>query len=638
MPSEIPALPDVFKRWFAEKGWQPHAHQLAMVEAARAGKSSLLVAPTGGGKTLAGFLPSLLELAETPHKGLHTLYISPLKALAADIARNLSRPVEEMSLPIMIEMRTGDTSSSRRQRQLKKPPHILLTTPESLELILSYPNATQLVGTLKRVVIDEVHALAPGKRGHLTALCLSRLRRLAPGLQVIGLSATAAHPEHLAAWLDPHAGVIRASAAPLPQIKFMKTGRVPWSGYMANFAVKDIYRAVQNAKTSIIFVNTRAQAEFLFQKLWEANTENLPIALHHGSLEREHRLKVEALMSSGQLRATIATASLDLGIDWGAVDLVIQVGAPRGISRLLQRVGRSNHRLDEPSDALLVPCNRFEMMECVAVMDAIADKQVDGDSLRPGTLDVLAQFVMNAACAGGFDGEELFQEITEAAPYRHITRATFERIVRFVADGGYSLRAYDRFQRISLNEEGRWEASLEAARRHRMNTGTIVEYETLRVSMRKGKSRKAHDLGRIEEYFIQGLVPGDTFIFAGKLLRFKGVRETTVEVEPAAGEQPKIPSFKGGKLPLSPSLAGRVRRWKTQPNGNICPICSASGFSCSRSTPSCREGMICLWNPSRMTGWNTLSSIRSPDAMPIRLLAFCFRSVWKSRGFCRWGL
>ena len=334
---------------------------------------------------------------------------------------------------------------------------------------------------------------------------------------------------------------------------------------MANYAVSDIYRSIVDARTTIVFVNTRAQAEFLFQKLWESNEAQLPIALHHGSLEREHRLKVEAMMGAGGLRAIVATASLDLGLDWAAVDQVIQVGAPKGISRLLQRIGRSNHRLDTPSAALLVPCNRFEMIECIAVIDAIAEGLVDGEPLLPGTLDVLAQFIMNCACAGGFDENELLSDIQGTAPYRTLTADTFNRVIQFVASGGYSLRAYEQFHRIAKNDRGLWIASSVAAKRHRMNTGTIVEYETLRVSLRKAKRRRAHELGRIEEYFIQGLLPGDTFIFAGQLLRYKSIHDTTVEVEPAKGDRPKIPSFKGGRLPLSPSLASRVCRMLSDP-------------------------------------------------------------------------
>ena len=553
-------LSDRFNAWFVSKGWQPHPHQLAMVASAKAKRSSLLIAPTGGGKTLAGFLPTLVDLAETPSKGLHTLYISPLKALAADIHRNLQAPIQSIGLNINIEIRTGDTPNARRQRQLLKPPQILLTTPESLELLLSYSDTKIFFGGLKRVIIDEAHVLAPGKRGHMTALCLAYLRSICPGLTVSGLSATVAAPEALASWLGEDTQIINAGMGVKPDIELLKThNRLPWSGNMGSYAIGEIYEQLKRARTTIIFVNTRAQAELLFQQLWERNKDNLPIGLHHGSLERDHRLRVEAAMNAGKLRAIIATASLDLGLDWGMVDLVMQVGAPRSISRLLQRIGRSNHRLDVPSEALLVPCNRFEMLECIAVMQAIEEGIIDGEPLRQGTLDVLAQFVMNAACGEGFDANMLFNVITSAAPYRHIDRATFDAVVRFVENGGYALRVYEQFKRIERNEHSVWVASKVAIRRHRMNIGTIVEYETLPIALRRAKSKNFLPLGKIEEYFIQGLQPGDTFIFAGRLLSYKGIYDNRVEAEPAAGPRPKIPSFKGGRLPLSISVAERVR-------------------------------------------------------------------------------
>lgn len=536
-----------------------HAHQLAMLEAAKEGISCLLIAPTGAGKTLAGFLPSLVELSANPSRLLHTLYISPLKALAADIQRNLATPITDMKLPITVEVRTGDTSSFRRARQFKKPPNILLTTPESLELLLSYADAQNLTKTIRRIVVDEIHALAPGKRGHLTALCISQLKRICPGLTVSGLSATAAEPEQLAAWLGPSTRIIRAADCTPPDVALLPmTETIPWSGYTGTYAIPKIYGAILNAKSTIVFVNTRAQAELLFRALWDVNHENAAIGLHHGSLEREQRRKVEWMMGSGELRAIVATASLDLGLDWGAVDQVIQVGSAKGISRLLQRIGRSNHRLNVPSKALLAPTNRFEVIESIAVMKAIREGVVDGDPLQPGTLDVLAQFVMNAASGHGFEADALFADVSSAAPYGHVTREQFDQVVRFVADGGYALKTYERFRRIAQNESGRWVAEQSALRRHRMNIGTIVEYETLQVVQRRAGSRRSINLGQVEEYFVQGLLPGDTFLFAGKIVQYKGVRENQIEVEPASGSRPKIPSFKGGHLPVSPPLAERV--------------------------------------------------------------------------------
>ncbi len=282
----------------------------------------------------------------------------------------------------------------------------------------------------------------------------------------------------------------------------------------------EVYERILKVKTAIVFVNTRAQAELCFQGLWRFNTENLPIGIHHGSLEIEQRRKVEAAMSRGELRAVVATSSLDLGIDWGSVDLVVQVGAPKGASRLIQRIGRANHRLDEPSRALLVPGNRFEYLECRAAANAVAEKSFDGDPVVAGGLDVLAQHILGMACSAPFTADALYQEVTGAAPYQTLARKDFDDTLRFVATGGYALGAYERWRRLNCDEARALYslANTEFVRRYRMNIGTIVEATTLKVRMGRGKV-----LGEVEEYFVQGLVPGDTFIFAGRLLRFVGL-------------------------------------------------------------------------------------------------------------------
>ncbi|MEQ8397943.1 ligase-associated DNA damage response DEXH box helicase [Thalassobaculum sp.] len=564
------ALPAAFRDWFTARGWAPHAHQLAMLAAARAGRSALLIAPTGGGKTLAGFLASLVDLSEQPRDGLHTLYISPLKALAVDIHRNLTAPIDEIGLSVTAETRTGDTPQSKRQRQRRTPPNLLLTTPESLALLISYPDAEVIFGNLRCVVIDELHALAGTKRGELLALALARITRLAPNARRVGLSATVAHPAALEAYLSrtgrtpaPDVDVVRGGEAVQAEVKILlPDGRLPWSGHMGLYAVDRIYAAIKAHRTTIVFVNTRAQSELIFQALWHANEDHLPIALHHGSLAAEQRRKVEAMMSRGALRAVVATSSLDLGIDWAAVDLVLQVGAPKGASRLLQRIGRANHRLDEPSRALLVPANRFEVLECKAAMDAVRVGDLDGDAPRPGGLDVLAQHVLGTACTGAFDPSELYAEVIKAAPYADLERETFDAVVEFVRSGGYALRAYERWQKLRPTDDGRLRVSNpRVVQAYRMNVGTIVEADTLKVRLSRGRV-----LGEIEEYFVQWLRPGDTFMFAGRLLTFQGIRERYVEATPGGQGQPAVPVYGGGRLPLTTQLASRVRGMLEDPN------------------------------------------------------------------------
>ncbi len=562
-------LPPQFAAWFARRGWQPHAHQMEMVAAARSGQSALLIAPTGGGKTLAGFLPSLIELAEAPKAGLHTLYISPLKALAVDIQRNLSQPIEEMGLSIRAETRTGDTPAAKRNRQRVNPPQILLTTPESLALLLSLDDAPRLFAELRTIVLDELHALAGSKRGDLLALGVARLSALSPGLRRVGLSATVAYPEALSAYLsptgrpDPSVAMISGEPGAQAEVDILVTAEhLPWAGHMAVHALAEVYQSIRKAGTTLVFVNTRAQAEIVFQALWRLNDDNLPIGLHHGSLAVEQRRKVEAAMAAGRLRAVVATSSLDLGIDWGSVDLVVQVGAPKGASRLLQRIGRANHRLNEPSRALLVPANRFEVLECRAAKDAVAEGTLDGDPPHDGALDVLAQHVLGSACSQPIDPDALYAEIRTAAPYANLIRKDFDDVVDFVATGGYALGGYERFHKLVPTADGRLAvASKDTLRRYRMNIGTIVEATVLRVRLKRGRN-----LGEIEEYFVQGLQPGDTFLFAGEVLRFEGLREMVVEVTRGGGGTPKIPAYAGGRLPLSTHLAERVRNLLADPS------------------------------------------------------------------------
>jgi ATP-dependent Lhr-like helicase len=591
-----PRLPDIFERWFAGRGWQPRAHQLELLSRVKAGRSALLIAPTGGGKTLAGFLPTLVELNErgirprnlksagrtvVRSQGLHTLYISPLKALAVDIARNLEIPVREMGLSVRLETRTGDTPVSKRQRQRRDPPDILLTTPEQLALLLASVDAPFMFGTLRSVVLDELHSLGTSKRGDLLSLGLARLFALAPGLTTIGLSATVAEPEELCRFLVPQplrgearADLVVAKAGAQPIVAMLDTREhLPWAGHSARHALGEIYANIKTHKTTLVFVNTRSQAEFLFQELWRVNDDNLAIALHHGSLDVAQRRRVEDAMAEGKLRAVVCTSSLDLGVDWGDVDLVINVGAPKGCSRLLQRIGRSNHRLDEPSEAVLVPANRFEVLECRVAIDAVAENAQDTPPLRTGALDVLAQHVLGRACGEPFLADELYAEVRAAAPYSLLSRPDFDAIVDFVATGGYALKAYERFAKIRQGKDGRWRITHpRVAQRYRMNVGTIVEADMIKVrlvrSSRSGKvvPRGGRLLGEVEEYFIETLKVGDTFVFAGEILRYEALVEDEVYVSRSDATDPKVPAYEGGKFPLSTYLAARVRALLAKPD------------------------------------------------------------------------
>lgn len=562
-------LPKPFVNWFKKRGWTLRDYQRDMLERAQTEKATLLIAPTGAGKTLSGFLPSLTSLHTAPRDGLHTLYISPLKALTQDIHRNLLEPVEEMGLDITVETRTGDTPSHKRQRQRKRPPNMLLTTPESLMLMLSYADADRLFGNVERVIVDEVHSLIANKRGDFTALALARLQQFSPQCQRIGLSATVAWPELLASWLggtDNPAGILQVPATTKPKIHILESKtRMPFGGFMARYAIEDIYQAVSRAQTTLVFVNTRAQSELLFQMLWEQNKAALPIALYHGSLSKEQRRKTEALMAQGVLRAIVCTSALELGIDWGDVDQVIQVGAPKGVSRLLQRIGRANHRLDEPSRAMLVPANRFEALECQAALNAVMADELDGDKPQSGALDILPQFILNCLCSQADTPEQLYKLVLNASPYQGVDWETFEKLWWFTVDGGYALRAYERYQRLTKRDDGRYEpANRRVIQRHRQNIGTIVEAGRLKVKrIRRGNQGKI--IGEVEEYFASQLVAGDTFIFAGEVLKFEAIRDMQLHARPVKGGEPKIPSYAGGQMPLSTYLADGVRSILAEP-------------------------------------------------------------------------
>ncbi|MBT5822521.1 MAG: ligase-associated DNA damage response DEXH box helicase, partial [Rhodobacteraceae bacterium] len=539
-----------------------HPHQSNMLRCAD-NPATLLIAPTGGGKTMAGFLPTLNELAEGPHEGLHTLYVSPLKALASDIKRNLRRPVEDINLPIRIEDRTGDTPASRKKRQRADPPHILLTTPESLALLASYEDAPRIFKGLKRIVIDEIHALADSKRGDQLMLALSAIQNMCDGLRRVGLSATVEDPAAIAKYLARHpdpCDIVMADPGPDPDISMLQIAEPPpWAGGGAAYAIPAVLDQIKRHKTTLIFHNTRAQAEIFFHNLWLANDDGLPIGIHHGSLDRVQRERVEAAMVRGKLAGIVCTGSLDLGIDWGDVDLVIQIGAPKNVKRLVQRIGRANHRYNAPSKALLVPANRFEAVECVAALQAVKEHELDGDPRGPGPLDVLCQHILIRACAGPLDPDTLYREIKSVGAYCEVTRASFDDCFEFCATGGYALRAYDKWKRLLQRPDGKWILrDPRAAQRIRMNIGTIQDTDTLKVRLKK--SRGGKPLGEVEENFAASLTQGDTFLIGGQIVRYEGLREMTVEVTRRADKKPKIATFAGTKFATSTQLNQRILR------------------------------------------------------------------------------
>ena len=537
-----------------------------MLDAAHDGVNALLVAATGAGKTLAGFLPTIVDLAHNPAEGLHTLYVSPLKALGVDVQRNLLGPIEEMGLPIRVETRSGDTPSDRKARQRIRPPQILLTTPESLSLLLSYADSNLLFENLKTVVVDEIHAFAREKRGDLLSLSMARLNTLAPNLRRVGLSATISDPDAYRSWLAPHADIdavrlVEGDPGAEPDLSILiPEGRVPWSGHSGRYAAKQVMELIEQHNTTLVFCNTRSLAELIFQDLWKVNDKALAIGIHHGSLALEARRKVEAAMGDGRLRALVATASLDLGIDWGNVDLVCQMGAPKGSSRLLQRIGRANHRLDEPSKGMIVPGNRFEYLEAQAALDAVDARELDPEIFRPGTLDVLAQHILAIACAGPFIEAELLAEVRSAAPYAGLGDDIWRRVLEFIATGGYALRAYDKFRRLVEESPGRWRITRpQIVAQHRLNAGIIVDNPMMDVRFRNGRM-----LGKVEEGFASTLTPGDHIFFAGLSLEIERFKDSDIIVH-ASSKPARIVTYGGQRMSMSTHLAERVRNYLASP-------------------------------------------------------------------------
>ncbi|WP_170379085.1 ligase-associated DNA damage response DEXH box helicase [Ruegeria atlantica] len=577
-------IPARIASWFAAKSWSIHPHQYEMFNRAL-DPATLLIAPTGGGKTMAGFLPTLAELADGTHEGLHTIYVSPLKALAADIRRNLRGPADEIGLHIRIEDRTGDTSATQKKRQRVDPPHILLTTPESLALLTSYEDAPRMFAGVQRVIVDEIHALAESKRGDQLMLALARLQTLCPDLRRVGLSATVEDPQAIAHFLARHPDpcqIVQADPGPDPDIRMLETQEMPpWSGGGAAYSIPAVLEQIKQHKTTLIFHNTRAQAEIFFHNLWLANDDGLPIGIHHGSLDRQQRERVEAAMVRGDLRAIVCTGSLDLGIDWGDVDLVIQIGAPKNVKRLVQRIGRANHRYNAPSKALLVPANRFEVVECVAALEAARAHDLDGEPRGSGPRDVLCQHILIAASAGPFDASALFTEMTTAGPYAHLSRDEFDACLEFCATGGYALRAYDRWQRLQQRADGQMQLrDPRAAQRIRMNLGTIQDTDTLKVRLKRNRGGKP--LGEVEEAFAASLTPGDTFLIGGQIVRYEGLREMVVEVSRRADRKPKVAVFAGTKFATSTQLSDRVLRMFAQPDWPQLPKHTADWLSLQR--------------------------------------------------------
>ena len=572
-PRKIPTTRG--QRWFAARGWTPFAFQRAVWAHIAQGESGLLHATTGAGKTHAvwiGALDHFATAAPSPKpKGrkptappLTVLWVTPMRALAADTARALSEPVRDLGLDWTIGIRSGDTSAAQRARQSRRLPTALITTPESLSLLLARDDARTLFADLRLVVVDEWHELIGNKRGVQLQLALARLRRWQPALLTWGLSATLGNLDEALEVLLPQGGghlVRGAETKTLVVDTLLPSGieRFPWAGHMGLRLLPQVVAELEPAATSLVFANTRAQAETWFQAILAARPDWAGlIAVHHGSLDRKVREWVEEALKDGRLKAVVCTSSLDLGVDFLPVERTLQIGSPKGVARLIQRAGRSGHAPGRPSRVTIVPTNSLELVEAVAARDAVTHRDLEPRTSPHKPLDVLVQHLVTVALGGGFEPDALVDEVRTAFAYRDLTDDEWAWALDFVRHGGPSLQAYPDYRRAVPDAHGVWRVpDAHLARRHRMSIGTIVSDASMVLKFwSRGGSGKA--LGTIEESFIARLKPGDRLLFGGRVLQLVRVHEMTAYVRKSSGRQAAIPRWNGGRMPLSSELARAV--------------------------------------------------------------------------------
>jgi len=549
---------DAADAWFAARGWQVFPFQRAVWDAVAAGESGLLHATTGSGKTLALWLAALQHAQPSRKPGIRVLSLTPMRALAADTLRALQDAAHTLRPGWQIESRTGDTDAATRARQARHLPQALVTTPESLTVLLSRPDAKELFAQLDMAIVDEWHELMGNKRGVQTQLALARLRSWRRGMAVWGLSATLGNLQQARDVLAPGGAIIEGQLRKDILVDTLipdHPSRFPWAGHLGIQMLQPVADEIGQNATTLVFCNTRSQAELWYQNLLDAKPEWAGlIALHHGSLDKEVRDWVEQGLKRGTLKAVVCTSSLDLGVDFLPVERVLQIGSAKGIARLLQRAGRSGHAPGRQSRVTLVPTHSLELLEAAGAIEAVRERHIEARPVPEKPLDVLVQHLVTVALGGGFRSEELYREVRTAWSYRELTQEEWQWALDFVARGGQSLVAYPEYRRVLPDAEGVYRVPDAAiARRHRMGIGTIVSEATIQVKYMNGST-----LGTVEEGFISRLSKGDHFLFGGRILEFVRVHEMTAWVRRATGAKGAVPRWQGGKMPLSSELAHAV--------------------------------------------------------------------------------
>ncbi len=548
--------------WFHSIGYHPFPYQQEAWTAYRSGNSGLIHVPTGAGKTYAAYLGPLSELIENPAEGLQILIITPLRALSRDMEKALEAPIQTLKLPFRVETRTGDTSSATRTRQRKQLPQILITTPESLNLLISYEDAKERFSQLKAVIVDEWHELMTSKRGIQTELALARLRHFNPTLRTWALSATIANLEEAARCAlgtTVEKPIIITSQLPRPiLIETLLPEKVegfPWAGHLGGVMLKQLLEVLDIAHSTLIFTNVRSHAELWYQNILEARPEWAGLmALHHGSLDKATREFVEEGVKVGAIKLVICTSSLDLGVDFSPVERIYQIGSPKGVARIMQRAGRAAHRPGETCKITCVPTQLLELIEITAVRTAIQEHHIEPRISLKKPYDVLIQHMVTCALGGGFSEEEFYQEVVKTHAYQELTREEFKWIVFLVQNGGNTLNAYPEYRKIELQNGIYKVLDKKVAQLHRFNIGTISSDTSMQIAFLKGKA-----LGQVEESFVSRLQKGDVFTFAGRMVEFVMIRDMTAYVRLAHKKSNVVPRWSGGRLPLSLSLASYFR-------------------------------------------------------------------------------
>jgi ATP-dependent Lhr-like helicase len=557
MPLEVDDRLKRARAWFAARGQVPFEFQEAMWSAYWSGESGLLNAATGTGKTMAAWLGPVLDAPrEDRRPGIRVLWVTPLRALARDLERSLLEPLKSVGSAWRVEQRTGDTGSARRSRQTTHPPQALITTPESLSLLLTHADASPVLSTLEALVVDEWHEFLGTKRGVQMELVAARLRALNPGLRIWGLSATL--PDLTGAMrslLGPaiQGRVIRAPADKRYAIDSLlpdSIERFPWGGHLGLKMLPQVLQRLERAGTTLVFTNTRSQAELWYQAIVSARLDWLTTtAIHHGSIDAKIRRRVEEGLKSGSLRCVVCTSSLDLGVDFPPVEQVLQIGSPKGVARLLQRAGRSGHNPGAVSRATIVPTLALELLECAAARHAVLRMELEPRTGMTLALDVLAQHLVTLAIGGGFDAAEALDEVRSTQAFERLTGVQWAWVLDFITRGGSALQGYPQFQRVHIVDSRFVMDRSDLVRRHRQNVGTITSNASIALKWMKGGT-----LGDVEESFVARLRPGDVFVFGGRSLKLVRVRDSIAYVRLARTSNRWVPRWQGARLPISASL------------------------------------------------------------------------------------